>query len=921
MNIMNRITWKSMWENRTRTLVTVIGVILSAAMFMAVTTTVYSLWDFQVRGRIYETGDFFVSFDGATEEQAEAAMADEAVTAAADMKVLGYFNYFDQISPSDTHQVGAVDESFFEMMPVLLTEGRLPQNSGELLITERWIYVCKVQGWDVPQVGDRVTLPLFDARKMDAEGRNPKTPEDTVDVEYTIVGIMEDRNFRTPNEPWGYYNMLTLADGSEGECLWHRVFLKSAPIHASYLQSQDYGAASALNQDLLALYGLIGADNMNLLVMGLGVVLVLIIMVASVSLIGNAFSISVAERTKQFGLLSSIGATKKQIRAAVRFEALAITALGLPLGILGGYSGIAVVLYFYGEHLTRLFTFSVDGAVDVYAVLSVPAVLAAVLVCALTVWISAWVPSRKASKVMPMEAIRQSGEYKTGKKDVKVSPLVTKLFGIPGYVGAKYYKNSRRKYRTTILALTVSLVLFVFSGYFSNRLEMVADAQTVENYDFSVRCTDDNGMEIYEKLRSSDAVERSVLTWSTIKQGIINTASLHESYKNVQLSAGSGYYGMGYDTEYCVEQIMVYFLEDAAFAAHLESEGIDPAPYLEEGAMLAVTTKQRTGGFYVQGDDGEWYQSTFYGHALRENARQIICIPSGYPSELGPEDWWAPITRGATDAGELLIQFPGTDYCYVMEITGETVDGQTVCNYYRYDPETRTQGGQVEYTTTSDTFNIGVGAQLKEVPYGIGRDAGSINLILPLSKMEELGFSYAVSMRLDASDYEAVLSKLEAMEEDNLHFSYDNYRESEMNTRGIVTLLRVFSAGFITLISLIACANVFNTITTNIALRRRDFGMLRSMGFTQGDLYRMLAMECLNYGLRTVLWSIPLSIAPCYGLYHITNNAYKTGFELPWDTFGIGVGLILTVIFASTAYAVFTIRKDNPIDAIRMENT
>ena len=919
MNIMNRLTWKSMWENRTRTLVTIIGVILSAAMFMAVTTLVYSLWDFQVRGRIYETGDFFVSFDGATEEQAEAAMADETVTAAADMKVLGYFNYFDQISPSDTHQVGAVDESFFEMMPVLLTDGRLPQNSSELLITERWRDICKVQGWDVPQVGDRVILPLFDPWKMYTEGRNPQNPEDTVDVEYTVVGIMENRNFRTTQEQWGYFNMLTLADGSEGEGLWYRVFLKTAPFHATYLQSQDYGVSCELNHDLLELYGFTGVENMNLMVMGLGVVLVLIIMVASVSLIGNAFSISVAERTKQFGLLSSIGATKKQIRAAVRFEALAITALGLPLGILGGYGGIAVVLHFYGEHLTRLFTFSVDGAVDVHAVLSVPAVLAAVLVCALTVWISSWVPSRKASKVMPMEAIRQSREYKTGKKDVKVSTLVTKLFGIPGYVGAKYYKNNRRKYRATILALTVSMVLFVFSGYFSNRLEMIADAQTVENYDFSVRCIDDNSIEIYEKLRSSNAVERSALTMSVTENGIIKSTALHQSYQDVQLSGG--YYGMGYDSEYCVEQIQVYFLEDAVFAAHLESEGIDPAPYLEENAMLAVTTKQRTGGFYVQGENGEWHQSVFYGHALRENARQIICVPAGYPSELGPEDWWAPITRGATDDGELLIQFPGTDYCYVMEITGETVDGQTVCNYYRYDLTAKTRHEQAEYSTAYDILTINVGAQLEEVPYGIGKNAGAINLILPMSQLDDEARLNAVELRLDAADYEGVLSELKTLEEDSLLFRYENFKESEMNTRGIVTLLRVFSAGFIALISLIACANVFNTITTNIALRRRDFGMLRSMGFTQGNLNLMLAMECLNYGLRTVLWSIPLSITPCYGLHYITNNAYKTDFDLPWDTFGIGVGLILLVIFASTAYAVFAIRKDNPIDAIRMENT
>ena len=97
--------------------------------------------------------------------------------------------------------------------------------------------------------------------------------------------------------------------------------------------------------------------------------------------------------------------------------------------------------------------------------------------------------------------------------------------------------------------------------------------------------------------------------------------------------------------------------------------------------------------------------------------------------------------------------------------------------------------------------------------------------------------------------------------------------------------------------------------------------MLRSMGFTQKHLYRMMAYECMNYGLKAILWSAPLSIGLCYGLYKVTNLAYSTDFAPPWDVFIIGICLILAVLFASATYAIFTIRKDNPIDAIRMENT
>ena len=142
-----------------------------------------------------------------------------------------------------------------------------------------------------------------------------------------------------------------------------------------------------------------------------------------------------------------------------------------------------------------------------------------------------------------------------------------------------------------------------------------------------------------------------------------------------------------------------------------------------------------------------------------------------------------------------------------------------------------------------------------------------------------------------------------------------------MNMRGIVKLIRVCATGFIALISLIACANALSTIATNVALRRKDYGMLRSMGFTRKHLYRMTLFECMNYAMKAILWSAPISIGLCWGLHAALNTGLTSDFTPPWDVFATGIGIILLVLFASALYAVFTIRKDNPIEAIRMENT
>lgn len=405
---------------------------------------------------------------------------------------------------------------------------------------------------------------------------------------------------------------------------------------------------------------------------------------------------------------------------------------------------------------------------------------------------------------------------------------------------------------------------------------------------------------------------------------------MNEKYKTIQESNEWGYIA-DYSGNWCMEQVELYFLEDDVFISHLESEGIDPAPYLAEDSMLGVTIKQTHGGWAVQNNAGEWVDMKFYGHALAENAGAISCVQPSFPTELdelgsGQMDSSgiiAPmgISRSLTKDGRIVLYTGGA--AFIEAITDEVIDGQNVVHYYSYDTETGKTGDEILLTDASFAPQIEIGAQLEEVPYGIStQSGGSIIIILPLSKLpQEMEEAYLVDLCLDAADYQTVLAELKEYGQGNIQFAFTDYNESQMNMRGIVTLLRVFSTGFIVLISLIACANVLTTISTNVALRRKDYGMLRSMGFTQSHLYRMMAYECMIYGLKAILWSAPLSIALCYGLYKVTNLSYATDFAPPWDVFAIGICLILAVLFASATYAIFTIRKDNPIDAIRMENT
>ena len=929
MNILKKVTWQAMWKNKTRTIVTIIGVALSAALFMAVTTASFSLWDFMVRGYEYESGDFFVTFDYSTDEQYAAAQADKTVKSVADLKILGYTNQYDRISPGSTYEIGAMGENFLTQMSIPLIQGRLPENSSEILISDLYISNCRAEKWEIPEIGDKLTFSVFFSYQPDKEPtQNANLSDASVDKEYTVVGIIKNRNYRPNSGNWGFPCMLTLADGNEGPTLWHRLFLETTPCNARIVSQSNYGEA-ALNTDLLGVYGFSRGENTTLMILLMCVILLLIVLFTSVSLIGNAFSISVAERTRQFGLLSSIGTTRKQIRASVRYEAFVLMMCGIPSGVFLGYGVIALVFHFYGEHLARLFSFSVNGGVSPYAVFSVVAVLIAVLACALTVWISTWIPSLRASRIAPLEAIRQNREYKNKTKSIRVSKLTAKIFGISGFIGAKYYKISRKKYRAIVVALTFSMVLFVFAAYFSDQLDMTADAQGAEDYDFSISSAGDDWREVYSQVRSSEAVTQSAISADMWMTGIVDTSVINDKYKEIQ--ENDTFLKADYSGDWCSEQLTLYYLEDDTFIAHLESEGIDPAPYLAEGVMMGVTIPQTQGGWYAQNEAGEWVEMHFYGHALDKDAGTISCVPTSYPSQLGVSDadrvdsdgiiQPAKVSRSISKDGQIILTVDGKTY--LEEITEEVIEGKNVINYYSYNKTTGEVNSDILHSTTGFAPQIEVSAQLEEVPFGVStQHGGSITIILPLSKAPaEVLEAYTPHLCLNTNDYQTMLGELKTYGEGNLLFSFTDYNETQMNMRGIVKLLRVFSTGFVVLISLIACTNVLTTITTNVALRRKDYGMLRSMGFTQKHLYGMMVYECMNYGIKAILWSAPLSIGLCYGLYKVTNLAYSTDFAPPWDVFIIGICLILAVLFASATYAIFTIRKDNPIDAIRMENT
>lgn len=309
------------------------------------------------------------------------------------------------------------------------------------------------------KLGDTVTLDVGD-RTLDGRRLGQDTPVYTYDSEtqveimsgerlenteprtYTVVGIYERPTFEDYSAPG--YTALTAADTkSADQSLIHCYFKLHKPAgvydfmrEMGYTQEYRY----AYNTKVLLYSGTAPFDSFLTAFYSLAAIIIALIVFGSVSLIYNAFSISVSERTRQFGLLSSVGATRKQLRRMVLFEALAVSIVGIPLGILVGIGGIGITLLLIGDKFFSIVRVDIPMRLCV----SWQAVVIAAVIALVTVLISAWIPSKRATRVSAVEAIRQSMDIKVSGRPVRTSKLAYKLFGLPGVLAGKHYKRNRK---------------------------------------------------------------------------------------------------------------------------------------------------------------------------------------------------------------------------------------------------------------------------------------------------------------------------------------------------------------------------------------------------------------------------------------------------------------------------------------------
>lgn len=856
MNVMYTVALRQMKSQKRRTVITILGVIVAVAMIAAVSSFGASFMGLFQQVEIAHDGEWHAKISNTSAADREMLARQKEVRDVFVLGVHGNLALSEKKGLYSNATVYSLDEAGMDVMQVRLLEGAYPKAENDALITRAFADAAGLQP------GDILETEGGNFRVCGIAGMSPLESQ-TYGAGETPILLRQTRETR---EMDGADALLRLRRPDRNMGKWLQEMCDQMP------GTQQYST----NSGLLLYMGV--SDNVVMVTIWLMVgVILAIIMAAAVTLIYNAFAISVTDRTAQFGLLSSIGATMRQRRKAVLFEALVIAGIAIPFGLLFGYLGIGVTFAIVSRLMSGVLTRGVSA--DLQLVVEPGAMALSVLLALVTVLISAWIPARRAARISPMEAIRKTQDIKLSGKKLKTSRLTRWLFGFEGELAMKNLKRNKKRYRITTLSLAMSLVLFLsaysFTQYLSGAYSM---ASTPAQYNVSLsgqilRSEDEMGMLKSGPVRYAalDRLKKAALeapyaqsaTAYTSFYGenfFIDPAALHPTPQLEKAMEGAAY------------QVGVSMLaiDDAALKAYAARLGVDAAALMNPEAPGAILVN---GGTMLK--DNKMYDMTL----LEAQAGESITVLHADKTTLrtaGQTFSLLAVTREEPPCRQTLMARP-----MVQLIVSEQVARALYPDL--------TPGMEILYTT---------------------RQADAL-----ADALETVAAEYGTARPSLAESERIALVQADGL----LYVNVYNYDQAIRASRDMVTIINIFVYGFITLLSLVAAANIVGTISTSLMLRKREFAMLKSVGMGQRAFDRMIRCESLFYGLKAVIYGLLASTAVIFLIWKANQNSFDVAFRLPWLQMGIGVAAVILLVGLTMAYSIHKIRRDTIIEDLRLE--
>lgn len=871
MNLLNKLTIKNLKLNKRRTIVTIIGIMLSVALINAVATMYFSGMASIIKAQKATSGDYHTVFYNVPLNDVKTIQNNRNVENITRLKYLGMSKFKSNVSQIPYVSVVAAEKDNMNKLGMYLVKGRLPENENEMVITNHLNNIMSTNY----SIGDKLTLEIGDRYSKDniklKKSENLQDGEKIINTEkrkFTIVGIVVDisESVNQPGEvadtvvtclrkedikdnldifirlnkeglkkPYIAIGDMLGIDGNlykavQDDYATGRDATKSGELKEKFAKERKKAKYQFSSQRFLIS---LETDQKDTSFFGLRYVAAIaigIIIFTSVFCIKNSFDISITEKNKQYGMLRSIGATKKQVRKNVLFEATILALIGIPLGIFLGYFASFILVKISNMFLKDLVVTQTEINFELIFDLNWMSAAISALLGMVTIYLSSLRIARKAAKVSPINSIRNSADIKIKSKKLKVPKLIKSIFKIGGEISYKNMKRNKKRYRVTVISIVLSIMVYIsLTAFMQIMLKQLQAALGNIDYDISCHIYKENDEEI-TKLNNIAKTTEGVTEYTLLQSdvGKYDKKFLNKEIKQISENFPDN------------ETVSIIAVGDIEYNKYIKSLGLNYND-IKDKAILIDTV------------------STATIDASKKPIREIR-----------------------------MLNLKENDKFDVKRDNGEKL-----------------------------TFEI---AKItKKRPFATNEDMVTPYKILVLSN-EYYNKIFKDEKRYSAyykiKDASKVKTQIEESLKDYKKYFISNVQERYNNEKHLITLVAIFLYGFIIIIILIGVTNIINTITTSMELRKQEFAILRSVGMTNKEFNRMIRLETLFIGIKSLFFGIPLGTAIAYGIYQVG----KMPFEIPLKPILYSAIAVIVLIASIMQYSLVKIKKQNTIETIRNEN-
>lgn len=847
MNILNKLTIKNLKLNKKRSLGTIIGIILSVALICAVSNMVSSFRETLIQNAINESGYWHIRLYNVSNDKLKRLKLNKDIDNIYTISEDGYAK-LDTIKNEYKPYLKfyGMNKEAFNNLKFKLIKGRFPKDDNEIIISEHLNKNgkanLKIDDEITVNVGDRVTLEddyvLNDSNPFDKGNeiiKNPNTKK------YRVVGIIKrpDVSFEPTSAP--AYTTITTSTNEDNFSVF--ISLKNPRDKNSFVEllgARNYDEVVnmginnprydyTLNNELLRWEALKFSDSTFSMLLSIAEVVIFIIIFTSVFCIRNSFAISTTEKMRMYGMLSSVGATKKQIKKSVLTEGFILGLIAIPIGIICGIIAVFVLLKIVNLFLGDFLFNNIDGMVFK---VSFVAIIISIILGFVTIYFSAISSAKKASKVSPIDNLRNTNDIKISSKKLKTPKLIKNVFKTGGVLAYKNLKRSKKKYRTTVVSLTVSIFVFISMFTFINE-GFKQSGNYYQNYDYNYRITFNNNssMDEINEIRNLDSVNASYLVYYVKPSILIDDISKINPKEPLECE---------YDkNDKCIKKyarLNIILLDDSTFKSYVKKVKGN-YDYLKDKGILT-----------------DMYR--FYDNKSKKEYEDRI-------------------------------------YTYK---SGDTINSKLL---------------------NEDNISIDVGMVSNIMPYGFENVYSNGGYIVLNNKYFNNIDYYGSDLMIDSSDTEQLTNNILNIDSELNYYDMDEEAKAE---KSIVIVISIFLYGFIGVITLIGVTNIFNTITSNMELRQKEFAMLKSVGMTKKEFNHMINLETLFYSSKSLIYGSILGIIGSYFVHRAFAGKIDTQFVLPYKAILICILFVFIVVYMIMKYSMNKINKQNMIETIRKEN-